>query len=197
MEPGMTWDEFFMGMAFYVAGKSKDESTKVGAVIVGPDNEVVSIGFNGIPRGVRDYKSRFVPPEKYAWINHAERNAIDNAARVGQRLKGCHMYCTLPTCSDCAKGIVQSGLSGITIESILQPVMEQAWYQSWLIADMMMREAGVNVSVVSTRIQNIISARVSGVDYDLTPSKDKRNSGRRKSRSNQSEYQLFRKGSLS
>jgi dCMP deaminase len=169
----MTWDEFFMGMAFYVAMKSKDESTKVGSVIAGPDNEFISMGFNGIPRGVKDKKERLISPEKYIWVEHAERNAIDNAARVGQRLKGCHMYCTFLTCSDCAKGIIQSGISKLTVESPLCIATKPAWNKSWRLADMMLREAGVDVRMVSTNIPNVITGRISGETFDLTRSKGK------------------------
>lgn len=107
------WDAYFMGMAEYVCTKSKDRSTQVGAVIVGTDgNAVLSTGWNGFPRGVDDEPDdRHLRPAKYQWTEHAERNAIYNAAREGVRLKGSTIYVThMPYC-DCARALVQSGIS--------------------------------------------------------------------------------------
>ena len=71
------WDEYFMKMAEHVKTKSKDRSTQVGAVIVGEGHVVLSVGYNGFPRGVNDdIDSRYERPAKYMWTEHAERNAI-------------------------------------------------------------------------------------------------------------------------
>ena len=84
----MNWTEYFLGLAEQVKLKSKDQSTQIGAVIVGEDNEVLSTGYNSFPRGMDDSKQeRQERPEKYFWFEHAERNAIYNAARVGTPLK--------------------------------------------------------------------------------------------------------------
>ena len=84
----ITWDELYMSMTFLVAMKSKDENTHIGAVVVGPDKEVRSIGFNGLPRYVDDDKpERQMKPEKYLWFEHAERNAVYNASLMGVSLK--------------------------------------------------------------------------------------------------------------
>ena len=86
------WNEYFMAMARLVAKKSKDPSMQVGVVIVGPDHEVRSTGFNGFARGVNEnYSSRWGRPAKYKWVEHAERNAIYNAARMGTPNGG--VYC--------------------------------------------------------------------------------------------------------
>jgi dCMP deaminase len=88
-----SWDKFFMDMAKLVASKSKDRSRKVGCVIVGPDNEVRSVGYNGFPRGIADHiEWRHERPAKYKWTEHAERNAIYNSARAGIRTEGCRIY---------------------------------------------------------------------------------------------------------
>lgn len=106
-----TWDEYFIRMAFLVASKSKDTSTKVGAVIVGPDHEVRSTGYNGFPRKVKDdVLERLERPEKYLWVVHAEQNAIYNAARVGIATNGCTMYLNWEPCSICAGAIIQAGI---------------------------------------------------------------------------------------
>ena len=88
------WDERFLRLALHISEWSKDPTTRVGCVIVGPSNEVRSIGFNGFPRGVNDDDpSRYDRPAKYMWTEHAERNAIYNAARIGVALENCRMYC--------------------------------------------------------------------------------------------------------
>ncbi len=77
----LSWDELFILQATLIAQKSKDPSTKVGCVIVNDDNVILSTGFNGFPRGIEeDWKDRWKRPEKYHWVEHAERNAIFNAA---------------------------------------------------------------------------------------------------------------------
>lgn len=104
-------------MANLVATKSKDISTQIGAVIVGPDNEIRSTGYNSFPKGLNDdLEERQERPEKYYWIEHAERNALYNAAKIGVSTKDCTMYlnCGIPCC-DCARGIINSGLKRIYI----------------------------------------------------------------------------------
>ena len=91
--------------------KSKDTSTKVGCLILTPDGGPVSWGYNGMCRGMDDHRpERLERPEKYFWFEHAERNAIYNAARKGIPLSGCHAYVTMFPCMDCARGLVQSGI---------------------------------------------------------------------------------------
>lgn len=111
----MNWNEWFFDIANSVRKKSKDKHTQIGAVIVGPSHEIVSVGYNSPPRGLNDdLPERFERPEKYNWMEHAERNAIYNAARVGVSTVGCEMYmtCGMP-CIDCARAIVQSGIRRI------------------------------------------------------------------------------------
>ena len=112
------WTEYFRQLAHTVKIKSKDENTQIGAVIVGKDKEIVSTGYNSFPRGIRDdVKERQQRPEKYFWFEHAERNAIYNAARIGVSTKGTTMYlsCGVP-CADCARGIINAGIVRIFCE---------------------------------------------------------------------------------
>ena len=107
----------YMEIAYATSRFSKDESTQVGAVIVGPTNEVRSLGYNGAPRGCRaddegDARGR-TRPEKYFWFSHAELNAITNAARVGVPLDGSTIVVTHPPCMDCARAIVQAGIKQV------------------------------------------------------------------------------------
>ena len=111
----MRWVEYFRTLAHTVKLKSKDVNTQIGAIIVGRDKEIVSTGYNSFPRGLQDnLKERQERPEKYYWFEHAERNAIYNAARIGVSTKGTTMYlsCGIP-CSDCARGIINAGITRI------------------------------------------------------------------------------------
>lgn len=110
------WDSRWMALAQLVATWSKDRGRKVGAVIVGPDKEVRSTGFNGIPRGVNDNveeRHDAETGEKYLWVSHAERNAIYNAALLGVSTKNCTIYVPWYPCIECAKAIVQAGIARI------------------------------------------------------------------------------------
>lgn len=106
------WDERFMDLARFVAEWSKDRSRKVGCVVVGPGREVRSLGYNGFPRNVNDdVEERHQRPAKYRWTEHAERNALFNAGRTGTSLLGCTMYVPWFPCMDCARAIVQCGIT--------------------------------------------------------------------------------------
>ena len=112
-----SWDVYFIKLAQFISTKSKDPSTRVGAVIVGHDNEIRSTGFNGFPRGIDEvnHPHRWERPEKYSWVIHAEANAVLNAARVGTPLKNttCYMnYMPIP-CSICTGILIQAGVTKI------------------------------------------------------------------------------------
>jgi dCMP deaminase len=110
----MNWHKYFFNLIYPIRSKSKDPNTKVGCVIVGPDNEIRSTGYNSFVRGIKDdVPERLIRPEKYFWMEHAERNAIYNAARVGVPLKGCVIYMFGIPCMDCARAIIQAGIKEI------------------------------------------------------------------------------------
>lgn len=109
------WDTWFMGFATHAATKSKDPSTQVGCVIVGPDREIRSTGFNGLPRGVRDLEERMQRPAKYLWTSHAEQNAVAQAARIGVSLTACTAYVTHHPCSACARSLIQAGVTRVVV----------------------------------------------------------------------------------
>lgn len=112
----INWDEYFMGIAVLSSLRSKDPNTKVGACIVDKDHKVVSIGYNGMPRGVDDEKVSWNRGEgldsKYLYVCHAEFNAILNT-RNGAALEGCTLYVTLFPCNECAKAIIQTGIKEV------------------------------------------------------------------------------------
>ena len=111
----LEWDEYFMAIAKLSAMRSKDPSTQVGACIVTPDRRIVGVGYNGLPAGCSDdefpwdREGDFLN-SKYAYVCHAELNAILNSTK---NLKGCTIYVDLFPCNECAKSIIQSGISEI------------------------------------------------------------------------------------
>ncbi len=109
------WDNRYLSLAKEVATWSKDPSTQVGAVTVGAKKEVLSQGFNGFPRGIKDTDERYNHREtKYKFVVHAEMNAIYNATYSGTSLDGATLYIYgLPICSECAKGIIQVGIKKV------------------------------------------------------------------------------------
>jgi dCMP deaminase len=128
----MNWIEYFLNIAEQVKLKSKDQSTQIGAVIVGVDNEVLSTGYNSFPRGMDDSKEeRQERPEKYFYMIHAEANSIVNAARVGSSIKNSIMYltCGVP-CADCAKLIINSGIVEVYCKNTQDDVKGNHWVES-------------------------------------------------------------------
>jgi len=109
----------FLGIARAVSELSKDRRTKIGAVAIGPAGEIRAMGYNGFPRKCDDnVDARHERPKKYLWTEHAERNLIYNAARVGVPLEGGIMVVTgLFPCMDCARGIVQAGFKAVVSEA--------------------------------------------------------------------------------
>lgn len=138
------WNQRLIELAHLVAGWSKDPSTKVGAVIVDPFNRVLSLGYNGFPRRVVDSRDRLEDrPRKYQLTVHAELNAILNAHAP---LAGTRLYCTLLPCAECAKAIIQSGITHVICPA--PPEGYERWADSWRPAQEMFLEAGVHVEIL-------------------------------------------------
>lgn len=115
----LSWDQYFMGMAHLSAMRSKDPNTRVGACIVNPQKRVVGLGYNGFPYGCEDDEfpwardGQFLET-KYPYVVHAELNAILNSI---QDLHGCTLYVSLFPCNECAKAIIQAGITCVVYES--------------------------------------------------------------------------------
>lgn len=109
------WHEYFLNICEVVASRSKDPSTKVGAVIADPNSKaIVATGYNGLPRKVADLPERLERPVKYEWVLHGEVNAILNAARQGSRTEGTVLYVSpLPPCFQCSKAVINAGIKQI------------------------------------------------------------------------------------
>jgi dCMP deaminase len=136
----MSWDRRFLALAAHIAGWSKDLHTQVGSVIVGPDREIVSTGFNGLPRGIVDDPIRMERPAKYLWTSHAEENAVAHAARTGVSLKGCTVYVTHCPCARCARSLIQAGVKRVVFDRKGVTSMPQEEFD---VATAMFEEAGV------------------------------------------------------
>ncbi len=154
------WDDYFMSMAYLVAFKSKDERTHVGAVIVGPDNEIKSTGYNSFVRGLNDNVSkRQKKPEKDYWFEHAERNAIYNATLIGTSLKECKMYTNGIPCMDCARGIIQSGILEVIVDKMFDRENSESDLKHSKRTIEMFKEVGVNLRYWEGKLLNVVKFR--------------------------------------
>ncbi|WPX95939.1 deoxycytidylate deaminase [Candidatus Bandiella euplotis] len=145
-----SWDEYFMTMAYLISMKSKDPSTRVGAVIVDEDKEIRSTGYNGLPRGVTDKPDRYADKNyKYLASNHAEENALLYCARVGTAIKNCSLYTTWIPCSRCAKSIIQVGIKEVIFDANfpgnLVSNQNEYWRESIQISKEILLEANVKI----------------------------------------------------
>jgi dCMP deaminase len=168
-----SWDRFWLGQAQYVASeKSKDPSTQVGCVIVSQDNTLLSQGFNGFPRGIveteQEFKShywvdedpsnpnnkafdRWDRPQKYSWVEHAERNACFNAARNGIKLLGAKAYLNWSPnpCEQCMRALIQVGVVEIIGTDVPFAGKGKGVHYDLDYAQIMCSEAGIKQSVVT------------------------------------------------
>lgn len=146
------WDRHFLSLCYYHSKMSQDPNTKLGSVIVGPDREIRSMGFNGFPRGVKDTPDRLNDRDtKLQLIIHAECNAIIQAARVGVSLNGCTMYLTAtdasgdiwggPPCVRCSVHAIQAGIKEIV--SLPKRKTPSKWHAEMDLAESLLEEAGV------------------------------------------------------
>ncbi len=151
----ISWEEYFMGLAHLSALRSKDPNTQVGACIVDQDNKVVSIGYNGMPRGCNDEdfpwerEGGFLDT-KYAFVVHAELNAILNSPRP---VSGCTLYVSLFPCNECAKAIIQSGIKKIIYESDKYDGTEGN-----IASKKMLQEAGVELQQLPYEVNVILKS---------------------------------------
>lgn len=137
------WHERYLGLCAPISSWSKDPSSQIGCVIVGRNGQILSQGYNGFARGIKDTIERYdLRSLKYRLVVHAEANAIYNASRIGVSLEGSTMYVKgLPVCNECAKAVIQSGIS--TLICSFDHVKPQ-WIESCGHAIDMLEEAGVS-----------------------------------------------------
>ena len=144
------WHGRYLRLAREVSQWSKDPSTKVGAVVIGEKGQVLSTGYNGFPRGVKDSFERLNDrPTKYKYVVHAEMNCIYNGSYTGVSLAGSTLYVWgLPVCSECAKGIIQAGISRVVIPERFTRNIPEKWKESWALTLELFSESGVECHVV-------------------------------------------------
>jgi len=152
------WDKYFFDIIQVISTKSKDPSTKVAAIIVSPNNEIVSTGFNGFPRGVEDnpevVPERYIRETKYLYTSHAEQNSIFFAARRGIPVEGCKIYVEFMPCAECMKAIIQSGIIEIVLNGDSPTFNNKALYERWRnhfeCSKTMASEAKIQIRVYKT-----------------------------------------------
>lgn len=122
---------------------SKDPSTKVAAIVLCPESlQVLSTGYNGLPRKINELAERWQRPAKYNYVVHAEANAICNAAAHGVRLKGGIVVVTMFPCNDCAKLMIQSGINTVVCR---EPDLDDpVWGHKFAVSRELLQEAGIN-----------------------------------------------------
>jgi dCMP deaminase len=152
------WDHHFLRLCQDHARMSKDPSTRVGAVIVGPDGEIRSAGFNGFPRGILDSDDRLNDREtKLKLMVHGEMNAILAAARVGTPVKGCTLYLAAtdssglvwggPPCVRCTVEAIQAGITEVV--SYPKRAIPSKWHEDLALAEALLIEAGIGYRCVA------------------------------------------------
>jgi len=142
VEKNYKWHRRFISLADHVAQWSKDPSTKCGSVIVDNKQRIISLGYNGLARGVKDLPERLLTRElKYELTIHAEENALLFAN--GKNLEGCTLYVTpLPTCVRCASKVIQSGISTV-VAPVLPKHLVERWGDSVELSKEIFKEANV------------------------------------------------------
>jgi len=145
MRDELSWDDWFMEIAQVVAKKSKDPSTKCGAVIVDSLNRLVSVGYNGFPRGTNDDPALYADREqKYPRVIHAEENALAFSYRD---ITGYTLYVTpFHPCGNCARMIVQRGVMRV-VTLMPQGGLKERWQETNAVAIQLFEEAGVIVDL--------------------------------------------------
>lgn len=147
----INWDEYFMGVAILASKRSKDPNTQVGACIVDKDNIILSTGYNGFPYGCSDDEfpwAREGKDTKYSYVVHAELNAILNSR--GKDLKGAKLYVDLFPCNECAKAIIQSGITELVYLYNKYPDSPAT-----LASQRMLTSAGINLRQLKTDVDTI------------------------------------------
>lgn len=142
------WDNRFMEMAKMISTWSKDPSTAVGAVIVAPKNRtILSVGYNGFPRGIIDDGRLYDRHKKYSLIVHAEMNAIYSAGAIGAKLDGSTIYVYgLPVCNQCSLAIIQSGISRVVVKE--EFLRNERWEESWKMTKSNFDEVNIKIKIL-------------------------------------------------
>jgi len=144
------WHHRYLELASTVASWSKDPSRKIGAIAV-KDQQILSVGYNGFPRGIDDDPVRLNNRiEKYKFVVHAEKNLIYNATHNGVSLAGSTVYVSgLPVCSECAKGLIQVGVKTVVMEDVDN--IRDNWAESWELTKSLFDEARIEYKILEVK----------------------------------------------
>lgn len=134
----------WLRLAFAAAAEhSHDPSTQNGAILVPAGAAYASVAANELPRGVRKSPERLERPAKYRWIEHAERNAIYAAARMGSKTAGATLYCCWFACPECARAIIQAGVREVVGHVLPRSLTPPRWEPEVTAGEALLAEAGV------------------------------------------------------
>lgn len=148
--------DFMVAAYRYGSEHATDPSTQNGAVLVNPlTKEIISYGANRFPTSVNESDERWERPLKYSYVEHAERDAIYNAARRGVSTEGSHMYCYWAACADCARAIIQVGVARLITHKIIMDATPDRWKDTIKVAFQMLEEAGVEIDEVTESIDDV------------------------------------------
>jgi dCMP deaminase len=138
------YSQVYLKIAYELALNSPDTSTQNGAVLV-KDNVIIGQGWNAPPTGIKLTDDMLVRPQKYLYFEHAERNAIYDAAKLGKSTDGSVLYCPFIACVDCGRAIIQAGVKKIVGHLPFKPQEGDRWYESCAVSFGMLEESGVEV----------------------------------------------------
>lgn len=137
--------------AYRVATRSPDPSTQNGAILL-RDDKILCSSSNSFPVGVENKPERLERPDKYAFVEHAERGVIYVAARRGIETKGTTMIVPWFACSDCARAIICAGVSHVVGHQNMMDATPDHWKESIAVAFQMLDESGVTYELISAKL---------------------------------------------
>lgn len=141
------WDEYFFKIMYLASSKSLDPRTKIGAILV-RDKSIISTGYNGFPKGVKDLEERYNDREqKINFICHAEFNSIVISARFGISTKDSILYTNGIPCNNCCKSLIQGGISEIVVHKQWPEFTNKNWVESVKISKIMLQESNIPVRI--------------------------------------------------
>lgn len=154
-----------LNMAYHLALLSPDLSTQNGAVISDNLGHVIACGWNTFPAGVTISSQRLSRPDKYLFTEHAERAAIYQAAKFGLPTQGKCMVCCWAACTDCARAIIDSGITTLVRHKQASDRSNTKWLESIEVADVMLHEAGIEIIDYDGKVATGLTIRHCGTDF--------------------------------
>lgn len=149
-------DRHFIDEARKIARQSPDRSRKVGCILVSQDGEVISQGFNALPKGCKHTDDRLSPPWKYDWTLHAETRSVALAAKTGQALDHCTAYVPWYPCPNCAGTLIDAGMK--TLVAFPPDFDDPLWGIKFRITEAMLKEANIEVRLLEGAIEKECAA---------------------------------------